>query len=88
MAKEKEARDSDIQTKKDKNFKRNTINKYVSKLSDENDLQIITKDKAYICSGKFVQHFKKLRGSKNTKFLDDNFKTVWGKFDEQHKNFI
>lgn len=48
----------------------------------------MTKDRAFIAAGKFLEHFKNMRGHAKTKYLDDNFKTIWGKHDEKHQNYI
>ena len=48
----------------------------------------MTKDRAFIAAGKYLEHFKDMRGHAKTKFLDDNFKTVWSKHDDQHHNYL
>jgi len=60
----------------------------LTKLSEERDDKIITKDRAFIAAGKYLEHFKNMRGHAKTKYLDDNFKTIWAKHDETNKNYL
>jgi len=48
----------------------------------------MTKDRAFIAAGKFLEHFKDMRGHAKTKYLDDNFKSLWAKHDEKHHNYL
>ena len=48
----------------------------------------MTKDKAYLASGKLVEHFKDLKGVEKAHFLNDNFEKVWKDHDSEFKNYI
>ena len=69
-------------------FIESTIENYSMKKETEDQHSVLTKDKAYVAAGKIVEHFKKLRGTKNSRFLEENFKKVWQEHDESNANFL
>ena len=48
----------------------------------------MTKDRAYIASGRLLEHFKDIHGLDKSKFLDQNFKKVWNDHDSDGKNYV
>ena len=64
------------------------LNKYITRRSEASDDKIITKDRAFLASRQLLEHFRKLTGRSNSKFLDQNFKSVWDDHDTAHNNFI
>lgn len=57
-------------------------------MNESSDDKILTKDRAFIAAGKFLEHFKHMRGRQNTKYLEENFKTAWARHDEAHHNYV
>ena len=58
------------------------------KKEDDDSVSVITKDKAYVAAAKVIEHFKKIRGVKNTKYLEKYFKRTWDEIDKDEKNFM
>ena len=54
----------------------------------EDQISVITKDKAYIAAGQILESMKKIRGRQNQKYLEENFSEVWGEHDKNNKNYM
>ena len=61
-------------------FKKKIIKSYTSMMPDQG--QVLTKDRAYIASGKIVAHFKEFKGAENSHYLAEYFKKTWDSHDK------
>uniref|UniRef100_A0A7S3CQ10 Uncharacterized protein n=1 Tax=Strombidium rassoulzadegani TaxID=1082188 RepID=A0A7S3CQ10_9SPIT len=89
MQVEEEHRKQEEESAKDEQFMTQIISSSQSKIvDDQGQKAVVTKDKAFLASGKVVEHFKQLKGAEKAHFLESNFKRVWKDHDSEQKNYI